>query len=44
MILWGHYQLLNQSADFHEIQQGGLEIEGDLNDIFFILIASTIPK
>jgi hypothetical protein len=36
-------QLLNQLVDLDEILHGGDDIEGDLNVIFFNLVASTIP-
>jgi hypothetical protein len=36
-------QLLNQLVDLNEILYGGDDIEGDLDAIFFNLVASTIP-
>jgi hypothetical protein len=36
-------QVLNRLVDLDEILYGGDGIEGDLNAIFFNLVASTIP-
>jgi hypothetical protein len=36
-------QLLNQLVDLDEILYGGDATEGDLDAIFFNLVASTIP-
>jgi hypothetical protein len=38
------YQLLNQMVDFHEIQQEGHAIKGDLDATFFNPVASIFQK
>jgi hypothetical protein len=35
---------LNQLVDFYEIQHGGHAIEGNLEQTFFLPVASAVPK